>query len=83
MLSAAQRRRIQRQSMPSSQSDGYFPERPKSEAHTSRSDFAFHLRRWYAHFPPDSVLLIEYCDIEADPRNVLLRVAMHAGLDGG
>ncbi|KAL3781098.1 hypothetical protein ACHAW5_005005 [Stephanodiscus triporus] len=79
-VSIAQRLRMQRQSSPSSWSDEYFLERLRSETHASRSDYAAHLRHWYAHFPPESILLLDYREIEADPRGLLLRVAMHVGL---
>lgn len=79
-VSSAQRLRMQRQSSPSSWSDEYFLERLRSETHSSRSDYAAHLRHWYTHFPPESILLLDYREIEADPRGLLMRVAMHVGL---
>jgi hypothetical protein len=80
-LSSSQRRRMQRQSSPSSQSDEYFLERMRDEVHTSRSDYASHLRRWYDHFPTENVLLVNYRDIEVDPRGVLRMISSHVGLD--
>jgi hypothetical protein len=80
-LSSSQRRRIERQSSPSSQSDEYFLERLRDEAHASRSDYASHLRHWYDHFPPENVLLVDYRDIVVDPRSALRAISKHVGLD--
>ena len=78
--SMAQQWRIQQQSSPMAQADTYFLERLCSETHTSRSDYAKHLRYWYSIFPPESILLLNYDEISIDPRNVLHKVVSHIGL---
>ena len=80
MLSVAQQRRVQQQSSPSAQSDEYYLERLRSETHTSRSDYAKHLKHWYTHFPSENILLVDFCDIESKPREVLLKIVMHIGV---
>ena len=80
-LTVAQQRRIQQQSSPSAQPDSYYLERLRSETHTSRSDYATHLKNWYRHFPSKNVLIIDFRDIASKPREVLLKIAMHIGLD--
>lgn len=79
-LSAAQQRRLEQQSSPSSQSDSYFMERLRNATHDSRSNYAKHLNCWYKHFPPSSILLIDYREIESNPRNALLKIVMHIGV---
>ena len=81
VMSLAQRRRLQQQSSPSSQSDSYFLERLRSETHSSRSDYATHLRNWYAHFPSKNILLIDYREIETNPRGVLIMILIHIGIE--
>ena len=78
--SMAQQWRIEQQSSPMAQTDTYFLERLCSETHTSRSEYAKHLRYWYSIFPPESILLLNYEEISIDPRNVLRRVVSHIGL---
>jgi hypothetical protein len=78
--SMAQQWRIQQQSSPMAQTDTYFLERLCSETHTSRSEYAKHLRYWYSIFPPESILLLNYDEISIDPRNVLRKVVSHIGL---
>jgi len=79
-MSVAQQRRIQQQSSPSAQSDEYYLERLHSETHTSRSDYAKHLKHWYTHFPSENILLVDFSDIESKPREVLLKIVMHIGV---
>ena len=79
-MSVAQQRRIQQQSSPSAQSDEYYLERLRSETHTSRSDYAKHLKHWYAYFPSENILLVDFSDIESKPREVLLKIVMHIGV---
>ena len=79
-MSVAQQRRIQQQSSPSAQSDEYYLERLRSETHTSRSDYAKHLKHWYTHFPSENILLVDFRDIESKPREVLLKIVMHIGV---
>lgn len=81
IMSVAQQRRLQQQSSPSSQSDSYFLERLRSETHSSRSDYATHLRNWYAHFPSKNILLIDYREIETNPRGVLIMILIHIGIE--
>ena len=78
--SMAQQWRIQQQSSPMAQADTYFLERLCSETHTSRSEYAKHLRYWYSIFPPENILLLNYDEISIDPRNVLHKVVSHIGL---
>ena len=80
-LSAAQQRRLEQQSSPSSQPDSYFMDRLRNATHDSRSNYAKHLSNWYKHFPSSSILLIDYREIESNPRDVLLKVAMHIGVE--
>ena len=80
-LSAAQQRRLEQQSSPSSQPDSYFLDRLRNATHDSRSNYAKHLSNWYKHFPSSSILLIDYREIESNPRDVLLKVAMHIGVE--
>lgn len=80
-LSAAQQRRMQQQSSPSSQPDSYFIERLQSETHMSRSDYATSLRNWYKYFPAEAILLIDYMEIQSDPRGVLFKIVRHIGVD--
>ena len=80
-LNTAQQRRLQQQSSPSSQPDSYFMDRLRNITHDSRSNYAKHLSNWYKHFPSASILLVNYRDIESDPRNVLLKVVMHIGIE--
>jgi len=80
-MSVAQQRRMQQQSLPSSQTDAYFLGRLRSETHASRSDYATHLRNWYAHFPAKSILIIDYKEIDTDPRGVLRAVLVHIGIE--
>jgi hypothetical protein len=80
-LSAAQQRRLEQQSSPSSQPDSYFMDRLRNVTHDSRSNYAKHLTNWYKHFPSSSILLIDYREIESNPRNVLLKVVMHIGVE--
>lgn len=79
-MSVAQQRRIQQQSSPSAQSDEYYLERLRSETHTSRSDYAKHLKHWYTHFPSENILLVDFRDIECKPREVLLKIVIHIGV---
>ena len=81
--SVAQKRRMQQLSSPSSQPDSYFLERLQSATHDSRSDYAKSLRNWYEHFPEKSILLIDYRDIETDPRGVLFNILTHVGVEEG
>jgi hypothetical protein len=78
--SMAQQWRIEQQSSPMAQTDTYFLERLCSETHTSRSEYAKHLRYWYSIFPSESILLLNYDEISIDPRNVLRKVVSHIGL---
>ena len=80
-LSASQQRRLQQQSSPSSQPDSYFMDRLRNTTHDSRSNYAKHLSNWYKHFPSASILLVDYRDIETDPRSVLMKVVMHIGVE--
>ena len=80
-VSISQQRRLHQQSSPSSQPDSYYIERLRSETHTSRSDYATYLRNWYAEFPSDHILVLDFRDIEKNPRDTLLKVVMHIGLD--
>ena len=79
-MSVAQRRRMQQQSSPESQPDSYYLDRLQSETHASRSDYATHLRNWYMHYPSESVLIVDYREIESDPRGVLEKIAVHVGV---
>ncbi len=80
-LSAAQQRRLEQQSSPSSQPDSYFIDRLRNATHDSRSNYAKHLSNWYKHFPSSSILLIDYREIDSNPRDVLLKVVMHIGVE--
>lgn len=80
-ISVAQERRMQQQSSPSSQPDTYFLERLRSETHSSRSNYARHLRHWYAHFPAKNILILDYKEIDTDPRGVLRAVLVHIGIE--
>jgi len=80
-MSVAQQRRLQQQSNPSAQSDSYYLDRLRSETHTSRSDYATHLKHWLTHFPSENILIVDYRDIEINPRDVLTKVVMHIGLE--
>lgn len=80
-ISAAQQRRIQQTSSPSSQPDSYFMERLQHDTHKSRSDYAGGLKHWYEYFPDDSILLIDYRDIQTDPRGVLYKIVTHIGVE--
>jgi hypothetical protein len=80
-LSTAQQRRLEQQSSPSSQPDSYFMDRLRNTTHDSRSNYAKHLTNWYKYFPSSSILLINYEEIESNPRNVLLKVVMHIGVE--
>lgn len=80
-LSAAQQRRLEQQSSPSSQPDSYFIDRLRNATHDSRSNYAKHLGNWYKYFPSSSILLIDYREIESNPRDVLLKVVMHIGVE--
>jgi hypothetical protein len=79
-LSTVQQRRLQQQSSPSSQPDSYFMDRLRSATHDSRSNYAKHLSNWYKYFPSASILLIDYREIQSDPRNLLLKLTMHIGV---
>jgi len=80
-LSVAQQRRLEQQSSPSAQPDSYYLDRLRSETHTLRSDYATHLQNWYTHFGSRNVLLIDFRDIESKPRDVLLQIVMHIGVE--
>eukprot|EP00581_Thalassiosira_minuscula_P005981 CAMPEP_0183735844 /NCGR_PEP_ID=MMETSP0737-20130205/47740_1 /TAXON_ID=385413 /ORGANISM="Thalassiosira miniscula, Strain CCMP1093" /LENGTH=184 /DNA_ID=CAMNT_0025969695 /DNA_START=253 /DNA_END=804 /DNA_ORIENTATION=- len=80
-ISVAQRRRLEQQSSPTAQPDSYYLERLRSETHSSRSDYATHLRNWYNHFPSESILIVDYRDIESNPRDVLLKIVTHIGVE--
>ena len=80
-MSMVQQRRLQQQSSPSSQTDSYYLERLKSETHTSRSDYATHLNNWYNVYPSENILIIDYEDIERNPRSVLFKIVMHVGVE--
>ena len=80
-LSVAQQRRLEQQSSPSAQPDSYYLDRLRSETHTLRSDYATHLKKWYTHFGSRNVLLIDFRDIESKPRDVLLQIVMHIGVE--
>ena len=82
-LKATQQRRLEQQSSPSSQPDSYFMDRLHNTTHDSRSNYAKHLQNWYKHFPSSSILLIDYTEIESNPRNVLQKVVMHIGIEEG
>ena len=80
-LSTAQQRRLEQQASPSSQPDSYFIDRLRNATHDSRSNYAKHLINWYKYFPSSSILLLDYKEIESHPRDVLLRVVMHMGVE--
>ncbi|KAL7541142.1 hypothetical protein ACHAXR_012083 [Thalassiosira sp. AJA248-18] len=80
-ISVAQQRRLQQQSSPSSQPDSYYIDRLRSETHTSRSDYATRLSNWYSQYPSENILILDYTEIENHPRDVLLKVVMHIGVD--
>lgn len=80
-LTVAQQRRIQQQSSPSAQPDSYYLDRLRSETHTCRSDYAKHLKNWYRHFPSKNILIIDFRDIASKPREVLLKIVMHIGVN--
>ena len=80
-LSVAQQRRLEQQSSPSAQPDSYYLDRLRSETHTLRSDYATHLKKWYTHFGSKNILLIDFRDIESKPRDVLLQIVMHIGVE--
>ena len=79
-VSAAQLRRMQQLACPSSQPDSYFMERLQHETHKSRSDYATSLKNWYMHFQDESILLIDYRELQTDPRGVLLQIVSHIGV---
>ena len=79
--SAAQQRRMQQLSSPSSQPDSYYLERMHSLVHKSRSDYATSLKNWYDYFPDESILLIDYSEIQSNPRGLLHKIVSHIGLD--
>ena len=79
--STAQQRRMQQQSSPSSQPDSYYLERMHSLVHKSRSDYATSLKNWYDYFPEESILLIDYSEIQSNPRGVLHKIVSHIGVD--
>ena len=78
--SAAQLRRMQQLTLPSSQPDSYFMERLQHETHKSRSDYTTSLKNWYRHFPDESILLIDYRELQTDPRGVLRMIVSHIGV---
>lgn len=80
-VSTAQQRRMRQLSSPSSQPDSYYLDRLRNTTHNSRSDYATSLNHWYEHFPTDSILLIDYNEIKANPRGLLEKIAMHIGVD--
>jgi len=80
VMSVAQKRRMQELSSPSSQPDSYYMERLRNATHDSRSNYAKHLRNWYEHFPPETILIVDYRDIESDPRGTLSKIVQHIGL---
>ncbi|KAL7553259.1 hypothetical protein ACHAWF_016514 [Thalassiosira exigua] len=79
-VSVAQQRRLQQQSSASSQPDSYYIDRLRSETHTSRSDYATHLKHWYSHFPSENILIIDFREIESKPRGVLVKIMVHIGV---
>lgn len=80
-LSIAQTRKMQQLASPTSQPDSYFMERLQSDTHTSRSDYASSLKRWYTHFPDESIYLVNYREVQSDPRGVLCKIVEHIGVD--
>jgi len=81
IISVAQQRRLQQQCSPSSQPDSYYLDRLRSETHLSRSDYATHMRNWYSEFPAESILIVDYREIENNPRGALVRIVMHIGVE--
>lgn len=80
VMSMAQKRRMQELSSPSSQPDSYYMERLRNPTHDSRSNYAKHLKYWYEHFPPETIFIIDYRDIESNPRGTLSKIVQHIGL---
>ncbi|KAL7460855.1 hypothetical protein ACHAXS_001292 [Conticribra weissflogii] len=81
MMSFAQKRRIQELSSPSSQPDSYYMERLRNSSHDSRSNYGKHLKNWYEFFPPENILIVDYREIDSDPRGTLSKIVRHIGLD--
>lgn len=50
------------------------------EVHSSRSDYFTHLNNWFAHFPSQNVLIMDYREIDINPRDFLLKIVQHIGL---
>ena len=80
-MTLAQRRRMERRASPSSQPDSYFMERLEHVTHDSRSDYAGGLKNWYAYFSATSILIVDYRDIQEEPRKVLFRIVKHVGVE--
>ena len=55
-------------------------DRLRSKTHTSRSDYATHLRNWYEVFDDENILLVGFDEI-SKPREVLTKIAIHIGVN--
>jgi hypothetical protein len=80
-VSVAQQRRLQQQSSPSAQPDSYYLERLRSEIHSTRSDYSTHLNNWFTSFPSKNMLIVDYREIETNPRDFLFKITMHIGVE--
>lgn len=68
---------------PTETSERFYLDQIRSQESIRRSDFSQWLVNWRAHFPAERLHVIEYDDISADPRQVLVALAGYLGIDPG
>lgn len=66
---------------PNNYDDEYFMRRLQHSTHYTRSDYATSIRNWLRVFPKEQLLLLNYCDIQENPRKFISTVCDHIGVD--
>lgn len=78
-VDARQLNKMEQESNPDLQSDEYFMNRLKHSTHIQRNDYASGLRRWLRFFPKEQLLILNFDDIQQNPRQLLKRTLEHIG----
>jgi hypothetical protein len=66
---------------PDNYDDEYFVRRLQHSTHYTRSDYATSIRNWLRVFPKEQLLLLNYRDIQENPRKFLTTICDHIGVD--
>ena len=62
-------------------SDQWFLDHFMSQGSRKRGDYQSCIDRWLSIFPQEQLCLIDFSDIAQRPRNVMLKIARHIGVD--